>query len=63
MDDSVVNIMGYILHGWQAKAAFLFSLFLIFSLGFYFGHHIATVRCNAGLDLISAKLDNIKQPK
>lgn len=63
MDDSIVNIMGYILHGWQAKAAFLFFLFVIFAIGFAIGHHVATIRCNNSLDRISAKIDTLEQPK
>lgn len=64
MDDSSINILNTIvLHGGQAKAAFLFVLFVIFAAGFSIGHRVATNRCVNGLDKISAKMDIHEQSK
>ncbi len=57
MDNSTVDIMGYVFHGWQAKAVFLSFLGFIFFMGFAVGNHVGA---NKVLDHVNKKLDDLQ---
>ncbi len=58
MDDSNINILNVIiLHGWQAKVAFIAVLFSIFSLGWIIGHRMGV---DEVIDRVNNKIDQLE---